>query len=54
MVPRGGVELPTLRFSEAALACKINYLALEKLEKHIDLILWMAKPLNRDAAPEAY
>jgi len=42
MVPRGGVEPPTLRFSEAERIWPIKGLAFGKLEKRAGFGLWMA------------
>jgi hypothetical protein len=42
-VPRGGVEPPTLRFSEAVRTHGINGLAFPLLEKQAGFGLWMAK-----------
>jgi hypothetical protein len=43
MVPRGGIEPPTLRFSEAERSRSIKGLAFLNLEKRVGFGLWMAK-----------
>jgi hypothetical protein len=43
MVPRGGIEPPTLRFSGTFLVVSSKYLAMSNVEKQASLGLWMAK-----------
>jgi hypothetical protein len=43
MVPRGGIEPPTLRFSVGERSHEINDLARPDLEKRAEFALWMAK-----------
>jgi hypothetical protein len=43
MVPRGGIEPPTLRFSVGERSHHINDLAPPGLEKRVGFGLWMAK-----------
>ena len=46
MVPRGGVEPPTLRFSVTFLVVSSKHLAVLNLEKQASLGLWTAKCLG--------